>query len=149
MSFKEEIETGLKKAMKEHDAIRVSTLRMLLGSLKYKEVEKTRPLTDEEFHGVVKTAIKQRSESIESFKKGNRLDLAEKEEKELHILQAFIPAQLSTLELSGAIDEAIVELEAKTPKDMGKVMKLLMERFASRVDGKVLSELVRQRLSGN
>ncbi len=147
MSFREKIETALKVALKEHDAVRVSTLRMLLGAIKYKEVEKIRPLTEEEFHAVVKTAIKQHSESIESFKKGNRQDLAEKEEKELLILQEFVPAQLSVDELSGAIDEAITELQAHTPKDMGKVMKFLMEKYASRVDGKVLSELVRKRLT--
>ena len=147
MGFKENIEAGLKKALKEHDSVRVSTLRMLLGAIKYKEVEKIRPLTEEEFYVVVKTAIKQHAESIESFKKGNRQDLVEKEETELLVLQEFVPAQLSAAELSGEVDEAIRELEAKTPKDMGKVMKFLMEKHASRIDGKVLSELVRQRLS--
>ena len=147
MGFKENIEAGLKKALKEHDSVRVSTLRMLLGAIKYKEVEKIRPLTEEEFYGVVKTAIKQHAESIESFKKGNRQDLVEKEETELLVLQEFVPAQLSAAELSGEVDEAIRELEAKTPKDMGKVMKFLMEKHASRIDGKVLSEMVRQRLS--
>ena len=146
MGFKENIEAGLKKALKEHDSVRVSTLRMLLGAIKYKEVEKIRPLTEEEFYGVVKTAVKQHAESIESFKKGNRQDLVEKEETELLVLQEFVPAQLSAAELSGEVDEAIRELEAKTPKDMGKVMKFLMEKHASRIDGKVLSEMVRQRL---
>ena len=147
MNFKENIEAGLKKALKEHDAVRVSTLRMLLGAIKYKEVERVRPLTEEEFYGVVKTLVKQHSESIESFKKGNRQDLAEKEEKEFLILQEFVPAQLSAAELSGEVDEAVRQLEAKTPKDMGKVMKFLMEKHASRIDGKVLSDMVRQRLS--
>jgi hypothetical protein len=147
MNFKENIEAGLKKALKEHDAVRVSTLRMLLGAIKYKEVERVRPLTEEEFYGVVKTLVKQHSESIESFKKGNRQDLAEKEEKEFLILQEFVPAQLSAAELSGEVDEAVRQLEAKTPKDMGKVMKFLMEKHGSRIDGKVLSEMVRQRLS--
>jgi len=147
MSFKENIEAGLKKALKERNPARVSTLRMLLGAIKYRQVEKVRPLTEEEFYGVVKTLIKQHSESIESFKKGNREDLVEKEEKELLILQEFVPAQLSAAELSGEVDEAIRQLEARTPKDMGKVMKFLMEKYASRIDGKVLSELVRQRLS--
>lgn len=147
MNFKENIEAGLKKAMKEHDAVRVSTLRMLLGAIKYKEVERVRPLTEEEFYGVVKTLVKQHSESIESFKKGNRQDLVEKEEKEFLILQEFVPAQLSAAELSGEVDEAVRQLEAKTPKDMGKVMKFLMEKHGSRIDGKVLSEMVRQRLS--
>ncbi len=147
MGFREEIEAGLKKALKEHDSVRVSTLRMLLGALKYREVEKIRPLTEEEFHGVVKTLIKQHAESIESFKKGNRQDLVEKEEAELSVLQEFAPAQLSAAELSAEVDEAVRELEAKTPKDMGKVMKFLMEKHGSRVDGKALSEMVRQRLS--
>lgn len=147
MGFKENIEAGLKKALKEHDAVRVSTLRMLLGAMKYREVEKVRPLTDEEFYGVVKALIKQHSESIESFKKGNRQDLVDKEEKELLVLQEFVPAQMTAAELSGEVDEAIRQLEAKTPKDMGKVMKFLMEKHSSRIDGKVLSEMVRQRLA--
>ncbi len=147
MGFKENIEAGLRKALKEHDAVRVSTLRMLLGAIQYKEVEKVRPLTEEEFYGVVKTLAKQHSESIESFKKGNRQDLVEKEEKELLVLQEFVPAQMTAAELSGEVDEAIRQLEAKTPKDMGKVMKFLMEKHSSRIDGKVLSEMVRQRLA--
>jgi uncharacterized protein YqeY len=147
MGFKENIEAGLKKALKEHEVVRVSTLRMLLGAIKYREVEKIRPLTEEEFYGVVKTLIKQHSESIESFKKGNRQDLVEKEEKELLVLQEFVPAQMTAAELSGEVDEAVRQLEAKTPKDMGKVMKFLMEKHASRIDGKVLSEMVRRRLS--
>jgi len=147
MVFKENIEAGLKKALKERDAVKVSTLRMLVSAVRYREVEKVRPLTEEEFYGVVKTLIKQHFESIESFKKGNRQDLVEKEEKELLVLQEFVPAQMTAAELSGEVDEAIRELEAKTPKDMGKVMRFLMEKHASRIDGKALSEMVRQRLS--
>lgn len=147
MGFKEDIETSLKKALKERDAMKVSTFRMLVSAIRYKEVEKVRPLTEEEFYGVVKTLIKQHLESIESFKKGNRQDLVEKEEKELLVLQEFVPAQMTAAELSGEVDEAIRELEAKTPKDMGKVMRFLMEKHASRIDGKALSEMVRQRLS--
>jgi uncharacterized protein len=147
MGFKEDIETGLRKALKEHAPVRVSTLRMLLGAIKYREVEKIRPLTEEEFYAVVKTLIKQHAESIESFKKGNRQDLVEKEETELLVLQEFVPAQLSAAEMTGEVDEAIRELEATTPKDMGKVMKFLLEKHASRIDGKILSEMVRQRLS--
>jgi uncharacterized protein len=146
-SSKENIETDLKKALKERDNARVSTLRMLLGALKYKEVEKLRPLTEDEFHGVVRTMVKQRLESIEGFKKGNRQDLVDKEEKELVILKEFVPAQLSADELAGEIEAAVTQLEAKSFKDMGKVMKFLVEKLGSRVDGKVLSELVRQRLS--
>lgn len=147
MAHKDEIESGLKRALKEKDALRVSVLRMLLTSLSYREIEKKQPLTDEEFYAVVKTMIKQHSESIESFEKGSRADLAEKERKELEILKGFVPAQISDDELSGLVDKAITSLGAKDQKDMGKVMKFLMQELASRVDGKVLSEMVRKKLS--
>lgn len=147
MEHKQTIEEDLKKALKQKDSSRVSVLRMLLSSMKYKEVENGRPLSEDEFHGVVKTMIKQRSESIESFKKGQRLDLADKEEKELEVLKAFVPAQMSETEVSIAIEEAIVATDAKGPKDMGRVMKTLMDKYGSKVDGKVLSEMVRKRLS--
>lgn len=146
MEHRQAIEEGLKNALKQKDSSRVSVLRMLLSSIKYKEIEKGRPLSEDEFHGVVKTLMKQCSESIESFKKGQRLDLAGKEEKELEILKIFIPAQMSETEVSAAIEEAIVATDAKGPKDMGRVMKTLMDRYGSKVDGKVLSEMVRKRL---
>jgi len=147
MAYKDEINESLKRALKEKNALRVSVLRMLLSALGYKEIEKRKPLTQEEFYGVVKTMIKQHAESIESFKKGKRPDLAEKEEKELRILREFVPAQMSGEEVAAAVDDAVKVLEAKDQKDMGKVMKFLMEKLASRVDGKVLSEMVRKRLS--
>ncbi len=147
MAYKENIEEGLKRALKEKDSVRVSVLRMLLTSLNYKQVEKRRPITDDEFYAVVKTMIKQHAESIEGFKKGERPDLVEKEEKEIQILKEFVPAQMSDDDVSAAIDEAITSLGAKDQKDMGRVMKHLMEKLASRVDGKVLSEMVRKRLS--
>jgi hypothetical protein len=147
MAYRDEIEQGLKKALKDKDALRVSVLRMLLSSLSYKEIEKRNPLTEDEFHGVVKTLIKQHVESIESFKKGQRTDLAEKEEKELQILKEFVPAQLSGDELAREVEEAVTALGAKDQRDMGKVMKALMTKLSSRVDGKVLSEMVKNRLS--
>ena len=147
MAHKEEIEQGLKKALKEKDALRVSVLRMLLSSLSYKEVEKRKPLTEEEFFAVVKSMIKQHGESIESFTKGGRPELAEKETKELEILKEFVPSQIEGETLSSEVEAAVAAVGAKDLKDMGKVMKLLMEKLASRVDGKVLSEMVRKRLS--
>lgn len=147
MAYKDDIEQGLKKALKGKDALRVSVLRMLLSSLSYKEIEKRNPLSEEEFHGVVKTMIKQHVESIDSFRKGQRMDLAEKEEKELRILKEFLPAQLSEEEMAREVQEAITELGAKDQKDMGKVMKVLTAKLGSRVDGKVLSEMVKSRLS--
>jgi uncharacterized protein YqeY len=147
MAYKDEISAGLKKALKEKDALRVSVLRMLLSSLGYKEVEKRKPLTEEEFHAVVKSMIKQHAESIESFKKGQRQDLVEKEENELQILKEYVPAQMSEVELAQEVDNAVITLEAKDQKDMGRVMKFLVEKLASHADGKVLSQIVRNRLS--
>jgi uncharacterized protein YqeY len=147
VAYKEDIEQDLKKALKEKDQFRVSVLRMLLSALSYKEIDKKRPLTGDEFHGVVKTLIKQHMESIESFRKGHRDDLAEKEEKELSILMVFVPEQLSEAQVLGEVEAAVEALGAKDQRDMGKVMRFLMEKLSSRVDGKVLSEMVRKRLS--
>jgi uncharacterized protein YqeY len=147
VAYKEDIEQDLKKALKEKDQFRVSVLRMLLSALSYKEIDKKRPLTEDEFHGVVKTLIKQHMESIESFRKGHRDDLAEKEEKELSILMVFVPEQLSEAQVLGEVEAAVEALGAKDQRDMGKVMRFLMEKLSSRADGKVLSEMVRKRLS--
>ena len=147
MAYKDEINESLKRALKGKDALRVSVLRMLLSSLGYKEVEKRKPLTQEEFYGVVKTMMKQHAESIESFKKGQRQDLVEKEENELQILKEFEPAQMSEEEVAQEVDNVIETLGARDQKDMGRVMKVLVEKLASRVDGKVLSQMVRNRLS--
>jgi uncharacterized protein len=146
MPHRERIEQDLKKALKERDAVRVSVLRMLLSSLNYKEIENRKAITDDEFYAVVRTMIKQHVESVESFKKGQRFDLADKEESELRILADFMPRQLSEDEVAGELDAAIATLEAKDQRDMGRVMRFLLEKLTSRVDGKVLSEMVRKRL---
>lgn len=147
MEYRSRIEEGLKVSLKQRDSIRVSILRMLLAAIKNKEVEKLRALSEDEFYAIIKTSIKQHIESIESFKKGNRTDLAQKEEKELEILKEFLPAPLSEEELLKEIEEAIKLLEAKSQKDMGKVIKFLMEKYPGRTDGKVLSGMVLKRLS--
>ena len=147
MEYKSKIEGGLKEALKSRDSIRLSLLRMLLASIKNKEVEKLRALSEDEFFAIVKTSIKQHLESIESFKKGQRQDLVDKEEKELEMLKEFLPAQLSEEEMSREIDGAIKELEVKSQKEMGKVIKFLMEKYPGRIDGKVLSQMVLKRLS--
>ncbi|HNY70999.1 MAG: GatB/YqeY domain-containing protein [Syntrophorhabdus sp.] len=145
--FKEKLQDGLKEALKQKDHVRLSLYRMLLTSIKNKEVEKIRPLTEDEFIAVVKTSIKQHVESIESFKKGDRADLAEREEKELAILKEFMPSQLSEDEVSREIEEAIVSLQVHGQKEMGKVIKFILEKYPGRIDGKVLSGMVLKRLS--
>ena len=145
--FKEKLQDGLKEALKQKDHVRLSLYRMLLTSIKNKEVEKIRPLTEDEFIAVVKTSIKQHVESIESFKKGDRADLAEREEKELSILKEFMPSQLSEDEVSREIEEAIVSLQVHGQKEMGKVIKFILEKYPGRIDGKVLSGMVLKILS--
>ncbi len=147
MEFKSGIEQGLKDAIKSRDTVKVSTYRMLLAAIKNKEVEKIRPITEEEFFSVVRSSVKQRLESIEGFKKGNRQDLIEKEEKELELLKELLPTSLSEEELTREIDEAISNLGITGKKDMGKVIKFLLGKYPGRIDGKVLSELVLKRLS--
>ena len=147
MDYRSTIENGLKEALKKRDTIRVSVFRMLLTAIKNKEVEKIRPLTDEEFFALVKTSIKQHNDSIESFTKGQRLELAEKEEKELEILKEFQPSQLTEDEITKEIEEAVAAVGAKDRKEMGKVIKFLMDKFPGRVDGKLLSAMVLKRLS--
>lgn len=145
--FKTNLQNGLKEALKQKDAVRLSLYRMLLASIKNKEVEKIRPLTEDEFIAVVKTSVKQHVESIESFKKGNRLDLADKEEKELEILKEFMPSQLSEEEIMQEIEDAIASLQVQGQKEMGKVIKFILEKFPGRIDGKALSGMVLKRLS--
>ena len=147
MDYKSTIEEGLREALKKRDQIRVSVFRMLLASTKNKEVEKIRPLLDEEFYALVKTSIKQHNDSIESFRKGGRPELVEKEEKELEILKEFQPPQLSEEEILKGIEEAIAAVGATSRKEMGKVIKLLMDKFPGRIDGKMLSTMVLNRLS--
>ena len=145
--FKITLQEDMKAAMKQKDNLRLSILRMLLAAIKNKEVEKLKPLTTDEFYAVVKTSVKQHVESIESFKKGNRQDLVDKEEKELEILKGFLPAQLSEEEITKEIEEAIAALQVKSQKEMGKVIKCVLEKYPGRIDGKVLSGLVLKKLS--
>lgn len=147
--FRSRIEEGLKESIKKREGTRVSVYRMILAAIKNKEVEKMRALTEDEFFALIKTSLKQHTESIESFKKGQRLDLAEKEERELEILKEWLPSQLTEEEISKAIEEAIIAVEAKNQREMGKVIKFLMEKYPGRVDGKVLSSMVLKRLSGS
>jgi uncharacterized protein len=147
MEYKTTIEEGLKRAMKERDGVRLSVHRMLLTAIKNKEVEKIGTITEDEFFSLIKTSVKQHVESIESFKKGQRQELVEKEEKELEILKEFLPSQLTEEDINREIESAIEATEAKSQKDMGKVIKSIMGKFPGRVDGKLLSEMVLKRLS--
>ena len=147
MSFYAEIDAKLKEALKARDKITLDTLRGLRAAIKNKEVELQRKLTEAEFYQLVAKQIRQREDAIAQFKKGNRLDLAEKEEKELEILKQFMPPPLSDDELEQLVRQVIAEVGAKGPQDMGRVMKEIMPRVSGRADGKRVSALVKQILS--
>ncbi len=141
-ALKERITQDMKEAMKERDILKVSTLRLLLAEIKNKEIDKRGELTDEEILSLIQKAVKQREESIEQYRKGNRSDLVEKETKEIEILKSYLPEPLSEEELDRIIEETIKEVGAMGPKDMGKVMKAIMPKVKGRVDGKIVNERV-------
>jgi uncharacterized protein YqeY len=134
--------------MMSKDELRLSVLRMIKSALKYKEIEKVRALEDAEALQVLQTLVKQRRESVEQFAKGGRQDLADKETKEIAILEAYLPAGASDADMSAAIEGAIAETGATSPKSMGAVIKVAKVRLEGKtVDGKTLSDRVRERLS--
>ena len=148
MKLIEQIQEDLKKSMKAKDGNRVSVLRFLLSSIKNREIEKKDVLDDGEVLAEITSAAKRRRESMEAFKEGDRMDLVEKEESELAILQEYLPEQLSLDEIRGVVMEVVQAVDATTMSDLGKVMKELMPRLQGKADGKVVSEIVREVLSG-
>jgi uncharacterized protein YqeY len=148
MMLIERVTQDIAQAMKAHDAARVGALRLLKTALMNKEVERGRSLDATEDMQVVQSAVKQRRDSIEQFEKAGRLELAAKERAEIVVLETYLPAAVPAEEIEAALAEAIAETGAQSPKDMGKVMKVMTARFAGRpVDGKLLSDLVRKRLA--
>ncbi|MCX7927349.1 MAG: GatB/YqeY domain-containing protein [Candidatus Omnitrophica bacterium] len=147
--LEEKILNDFKEAMKAKDSVRVSTLSFLRAALSYAALEKKKKnLDDVEVAAVIQKLIKQRQDSIAQFTAGGRTDLAEKETKELAILKEYLPAQLSEEEINSIIETVIAELGASSLKDMGRVMKEVTTRTAGRADGKLISDLVRKKLTG-
>ena len=148
MRLFQQIQEDLKRSMKAKDGNRVSVLRFLLSSIQNREIEKKEPLDDEEVLAEITSSAKRRRESIEAFKEGDRMDLVEKEEAELAILQEYLPEQLSPDEIRGVVLEVVEAVGATTASDLGKVMKELMPRLRGKADGKLVNEIVREALSG-
>lgn len=148
MSFGERIQKDLTDAMRAKDELRLSVLRMIKAALKNKEVEKIRPLEEGEVLQVLQTLVKQRKESIEQFTKGGRQDLADKETRELAIVESYLPAGATAAEMDAAIAKAIAETGANSMKQMGAVVKAAKAALEGKtLDGKALSDRVRERLS--
>ncbi len=143
MGLREKINADIKDALKSGAKDKVSALRMLSAALKNKEIDKRRPLTDEEVVETIRTLIKQRKDSIEQFTKGGRQDLVDKETAEVALLEVYLPQQLTREELEAMVRDAVAQTGAQGARDMGKVMKALVPMAAGRADGKLLSELVK------
>lgn len=146
MGLREKIDADVKDALKSGAKDKVSTLRMLNAALKNKQIDKRRPLTEEEVVETIRSLIKQRKDSIEQFTKGGRQDLVDKETAEVAVLEAYLPQQLSREEVNAMVRDAIAQTGAQGAKDMGKVMKALIPMIGGRADGKLVSELVKNAL---
>ncbi len=147
MTVLEMLEQKVKEAMKARNQPILETVRLIKSTVKNKEIELIRALTEAEFFAVLSSMVKQRRESIEQFTNGGRTDLVAKEEEQIVVIETFLPKALGDEELSGLIRDAIVAGKASGPKDMGVVMKAIKDQTAGRVDGKKLSEMVKNHLS--
>jgi uncharacterized protein len=148
MSLSETIQKDIVTAMKGKEEMKLGVLRMVKAAIQLKEVEKLRKLDDQESIQLLQTLVKQRKESIDQFSKGGRQDLVEKEQKELAILEHYLPAGASQAEMDAAVTKAIAETGANSMKQMGAVVKAAKTALEGKtVDGKALSDLVRERLA--
>ena len=147
MSLHDRLSEDLKSAMKSRDQLRMDVIRMIKAAVQYKEVELKQDLDDAGMSRIMTTLIKQRKEAAEQFEKGNRQDLAQKERLEISIIEGYLPAALSSEEVSQLVQAVIKDSGASSLKDMGQVMKAVMSRVAGQtVDGKLVSDLVKAAL---
>jgi uncharacterized protein YqeY len=150
MTLQERIDSDLKDAMRAKDAGKLGVLRMLKSAMKYSAIEKSdadAQMKDADVVQVIRKQVKQRQDSIESFEKGGRAELAAKEKEELSILQSYLPQQMSAEELADIVRQTISLTNASSKAQMGIVMKAVQEKVAGRVDGKTLSQEVQRQLS--
>lgn len=147
MALTETIRRELTEAMKARDTLRTSTLRLLQSSLKNEQIEKGHELSDEEAQAVVRRAAKQRLDSIEQYEKGGRQDLADKEKRELEILETYLPRQLADDAIERIARETIERTGASSRKDTGTVIREIMAKHRSEVDGRKVQEIVQRLLS--
>ena len=147
MTLKEQITEDMKSAMRAKEAERLGTIRLLLAAIKQREVDERITVDDAGIIAIIEKLIKQRKDSIEQFQKAGRTDLVDQETKELGILQAYMPAQLSAAEVQSAIQKVIADLGASGPQDMGKVIGALKAQLAGKADMGMVSGLVKAALA--
>ncbi len=148
MNLKEKLNEDMRKALRKKDTLRLSTIRLLLAAIKNLEIAKgkDKELKESDLLGALSSEAKKRKEAIEGYKRGQREDLVEKETREFEIIKEYLPRELSPEELGRIVEETIEEIGAKDLKDMGKVMGAVMEKIKGRADGKVVNQMVRERL---
>ncbi len=146
MALMEKIMQDMKEAMKAKEKERLSTIRMLVSEIKKRQIDSGKEFDDNDILGVIKSMVKSREDSVKAYKEGGREDLAEKEEREVEVLKSYLPKQLSEEEIAKIVEEAIKESGAQTVRDMGKVMKIVMGKYGSQVDGKTVNKIVKEKL---
>ncbi|PLX83860.1 MAG: glutamyl-tRNA amidotransferase [Desulfuromonas sp.] len=147
MNIQDSLIEAMKAAMKAKDALRLATIRLARTAIKNKEIEQRCELDGAAAIAVLSTLVKQRKESAQLYREGGRLELAEKEEQEVAVLQEFLPSQLSEDEIRALVEEAVAETGASSMKQMGAVMKIVTGKTRGRADGRLVSDLVKARLT--
>ena len=148
MNLQEKIQNDIAQAMRDKDSLKLSTLRMMKTAVKNKEIDKMKTLEEPEVIAVLNTLLKQRRDSVEQFRAGGREEMAQKEEAEIKIIEAYLPAAASDDDIRLAVEEAISETGASSMKDMGKVMKAAIARLSGKTsDGSKVSQVVKEKLS--
>ena len=147
MNLEERLVEEMKQAMKSNEKLKLSTIRMVRSALKNKEIELRKKLEDEDIVKVIQAMVRKGEESVEQFQKGGRMDLVEKEKSEIEIMKSFLPQPLSQEEILKIIDQSIQETQASSLKDLGKVMKSVMPKMGGKADGKLINQLVKEKLS--
>ncbi len=147
MSLLDTLNSDLIVSLKKGDKLRTEVIRGLKSDIKYKEIDKKEPLTDEDMIGVLASAAKRRRDSIQQFQQGGRDDLVTKETGELEIITGYLPQQLSDDKLAEIVSATILETGATTPADLGKVMKAIMPKVKGQADGNKIRQLIALKLS--
>ena len=148
MSLRERLEADMKAAMKSRDTLRLETIRGIRGAMRNKEIELGGTLDEDGILRVIRTLVKQRTDSIEQFQAAGRSELVEKESAERRLLESYLPAAPDAGAIDAAVASVIAELGAQSPKDMGRVMKAALEKLGPGADGKLVSEAAKRRLAG-
>ena len=148
MDLRQRLDQDLKDAMRAKDSVRLETVRNVRGSIRAREIDGGKELTEDEIHKLLRGLVKQRDESIAQYTQGGRADLVERETTEKKILEGYLPAAASAADVDSAVAETIAALGATSMKDMGRVMKAALERLGGNADGKLVSAAVKAKLGG-